>query len=335
MNVACLEDENLETYGDYEALVVGSRTWTSRALHGHCRRLAGALVHLGLAPGDRMVLLLPSGFELMVAFTAVLRAGGVAVVLYPNSQPSEIERIIAHCAAKGLIVTSARASSLTADTIPLPNRCERGRWESRIGCGIAHLRAPARIRPAAVPTRTPRRSRCSSANLYERNDRNSERDRLHTRGDRHALPIPQGDEPREQSCRQAVRPADGASARACARRKLLLLEARFEEHDHLSRHVRGTPVLVCYWSAPRHDDGACTVDVRSIAQRRRDRRLRSLFLADDRRWGSLRFAFARRAVRGKVQEAPGHQLRTDGGPGGNPGVVERQTRFCRTPASSR
>ena len=119
MNVACLEDENLQIYGDYDALVVGSRTWTSRALHDHCRRLAGALVQLGLAPGDRMVLLLPSGFELMVAFTAVLRAGGVPVVLYPNSQLSEIERVISHCAAKGLIVTSARVSSLTPDTIPL------------------------------------------------------------------------------------------------------------------------------------------------------------------------------------------------------------------------
>ncbi len=119
MNVACLEDKNLETYGDYDALVVGSRTWTSRALHDHCCRLAGALAQLGLAPGDRMVLLLPSGFELMVAFTAVLRAGGVPVVLYPNSQFSEIERVIAHCGAKGLIVTSARVSSLTAETIPL------------------------------------------------------------------------------------------------------------------------------------------------------------------------------------------------------------------------
>ena len=119
MNVACLEDENLETYGDYDALVVGSRTWTSRALHDHCRRLAGALAQLGLAPGDRMVLLLPSGFELMVAFTAILCAGGVPVVLYPNCPLSEIKRVIAHCGAKGLIVTSTRVSSLTADTIRL------------------------------------------------------------------------------------------------------------------------------------------------------------------------------------------------------------------------
>src|SRR5215469_8176815 len=103
MNVARLEDENLETYGDYDALVVGSRTWTSRALHDHCRRLAGALTQLELAPGDRMVLLLPSGFELVVAFTAVLRAGGVPVVLYPDSPSSEIERVIAHCNAKGLV----------------------------------------------------------------------------------------------------------------------------------------------------------------------------------------------------------------------------------------
>src|SRR3984957_8051448 len=115
MNVACLEDENLGIYGDYDALVVGGRTWTSRALHDHCRGLAGALAQLGLAPGDRIVLLLPSGFELMVAFTAILRAGGVPVVWYPNSPSSEIERVIAHCGAKGVIATFTRASSLSAD----------------------------------------------------------------------------------------------------------------------------------------------------------------------------------------------------------------------------
>ncbi len=119
MNIACLEDENLRTYGDYDALVVGDRTWTSRALHDSCCRLAGALVQLGLAPGDRMVLLLPSGFELMVAFTAVLRAGGVPVVLYPDSQVSEVDRVIAHCAAKGAFATSARLASLTTAAIPL------------------------------------------------------------------------------------------------------------------------------------------------------------------------------------------------------------------------
>ena len=119
MNVACWEDENLGIYGDYDALVVGSRTWTSRALHNDCRRLAGALAQLGLAPGDRIVLLLPSGFELMVAFTAILRAGGVPVVLYPDSPSSEIARVIAHCGAMGVIASVTRVSSLTADTIPL------------------------------------------------------------------------------------------------------------------------------------------------------------------------------------------------------------------------
>ena len=119
MNVACWEDQNLENYGDYNALVVGSRTWTSRALHDHCRRLAGALAQLGLAPGDRIVLLLPSGFELMVAFTAILRAGGVPVVLYPDAPRLEIERVIAHCGAKGVIASVTRVASLTADAIRL------------------------------------------------------------------------------------------------------------------------------------------------------------------------------------------------------------------------
>lgn len=119
MNVAGWEDQNLETYGDYDALVVGSRTWTSRALHDHCRRLAAALVRLGLAPGDRVVLLLPSGFELFVAFTAILRAGGVPVVLYPNASRSELKRVVAHCGAKGVVATFTGLSSLSADTIPL------------------------------------------------------------------------------------------------------------------------------------------------------------------------------------------------------------------------
>ncbi|HEY3731039.1 MAG TPA: beta-ketoacyl synthase N-terminal-like domain-containing protein [Steroidobacteraceae bacterium] len=119
MNVAGWEDQNLETYGDYDALVVGTRTWTSRALHDYCRRVAGALAQLGLTPGDRIVLLLPSGFELFVAFTAILRAGGVPVVLYPNASSSEIKRVIANCDAKGVIATLTGLSSLTAGTIAL------------------------------------------------------------------------------------------------------------------------------------------------------------------------------------------------------------------------
>ncbi|HEY1724557.1 MAG TPA: beta-ketoacyl synthase N-terminal-like domain-containing protein [Steroidobacteraceae bacterium] len=119
MNIAGWEDQNLETYGDYDALVVGTRTWTSRALHDHCRRFAGGLTQLRLTPGDRVVLLLPSGFELFVAFTATLRAGGVPVVLYPNASSSEIKRVIAHCGAKGVIATLTGLSSLTADTVPL------------------------------------------------------------------------------------------------------------------------------------------------------------------------------------------------------------------------
>ncbi|MGA8260801.1 MAG: beta-ketoacyl synthase N-terminal-like domain-containing protein [Arenicellales bacterium] len=121
MNIATWEDENLEAFGDYDALVFGDRMWTSRSLYDKSRRLAGALVELGLAPGDRVALLLPNGFELMLAFTATLRAGGVPVVLYRDSSLSDIERVFHHCGAKAVVAAASCVlpESATQGGIPL------------------------------------------------------------------------------------------------------------------------------------------------------------------------------------------------------------------------
>lgn len=121
MNIAIWEDENLEAFGDYAALVSAGRMWTSRVLHDKSLRLAGALVEIGLAPGDPVVLLLPNGFELMVAFNGTLRAGGVPVVIYPYSSPSDVERVLQHCAAKGAITadTGALSASVIRGGIPI------------------------------------------------------------------------------------------------------------------------------------------------------------------------------------------------------------------------
>ncbi len=118
MNVATWEDENLAIHGDYEALVLGGVTLSSRQLHDRASRLASALIERGIAPGDRVILFLPTGPELFVSFSAVLRAGAVAVVMHETAPATEIERVASHCAPAAIVaVEPAEAVSRAAAAI--------------------------------------------------------------------------------------------------------------------------------------------------------------------------------------------------------------------------
>ena len=103
MNIATLEDENLELFGDYKAFVCYGCSWSSQSLFDQTQRIAGALIELGLSAGDRVVLLLPNSVEFVVSFTAILRAGAVPVVMYDDATSADIDRVIKHCQAKAIV----------------------------------------------------------------------------------------------------------------------------------------------------------------------------------------------------------------------------------------
>lgn len=94
MNVALWADRHLAKYGDYEALLIGDRRWSSSQLHQRSCRVAGGLVERGLNPGDSVVLTLPHSDTLVVAFNAVLRAGGVAVIADRDTPPTLLEKLV-------------------------------------------------------------------------------------------------------------------------------------------------------------------------------------------------------------------------------------------------
>src|SRR2546423_8745869 len=52
-------------------------------LHRRARRAAAALASLGIRPGDRVAILLPTGVDFMDAFFGAVLAGAVPVPLYP------------------------------------------------------------------------------------------------------------------------------------------------------------------------------------------------------------------------------------------------------------
>jgi acyl-CoA synthetase (AMP-forming)/AMP-acid ligase II/acyl carrier protein len=82
---------------------------TFRQLDARARALAARLVALG-DPGDRALMLYPSGIDFVVAFFACLYAGIVGVPLYPPRNNKHLHRLVmvAHdCDARLVLTTSA------------------------------------------------------------------------------------------------------------------------------------------------------------------------------------------------------------------------------------
>ncbi|HVK84832.1 MAG TPA: alpha/beta fold hydrolase [Kofleriaceae bacterium] len=132
MNVAAWADSELDRNGDYEGLSFEGRAWSSRTLHEHAARFAQALRALGVTEGERVVVVLPNGPELVFAFPAILRAGAVAVLVHPGATAAEIERIVTHSEASVLVTSAALAPRAPAGGPRL--RIAAGRrlagWES-------------------------------------------------------------------------------------------------------------------------------------------------------------------------------------------------------------
>ena len=82
-------------------------------------RAAGALLALGVRPGDRVALVLPNSATHVVAFYAVLRIGGVVVEHNPTYTTDELRHQLADCGATVAVVwekTVARVLEAQPDT---------------------------------------------------------------------------------------------------------------------------------------------------------------------------------------------------------------------------
>ncbi len=101
-------------------------------LRAEAGRVAAGLVDLGVAPGDAVAIMLPTGREFFRVFFGILLAGAVPVPIYPPARISDIEEhlrrqsgILGNCLAK-LLVTASEARRLAAllrDQVPTLRRC--------------------------------------------------------------------------------------------------------------------------------------------------------------------------------------------------------------------
>src|SRR5262245_13888208 len=93
-------------------MVDGAHVWTSARAHDAAARIGSALIDRGVAPGERVVLWMPTSRFLVAAFTGTLRAGAVAVVIGANLPAAELARIVADCAAAAVITPADLAPSV-------------------------------------------------------------------------------------------------------------------------------------------------------------------------------------------------------------------------------
>ncbi|RME76554.1 MAG: AMP-dependent synthetase [Chloroflexi bacterium] len=94
------------------ALVAEAGRFTYADIESMSNRLAHALLAHGLNRGDRVVIHYPNSLETVVAIFAVLKAGGVFVVVNPATRPEKLAYIANNCQTAAVLVSGRKPGLL-------------------------------------------------------------------------------------------------------------------------------------------------------------------------------------------------------------------------------
>lgn len=106
---------------DSSAIVEGAETLIYGGFRARVAALAQRLRALGLAPGDRVAILLPKSIHECVAIFAVSAAGGVFVPIHPSLRPRQVHHIAADSGARVLLTDPVHAAGLEGALDDLPD----------------------------------------------------------------------------------------------------------------------------------------------------------------------------------------------------------------------
>ena len=104
LNVASLLTDPAQRAPERPVVSLGADTSTYGALEDRSDRLAAYLAAHGMAPGDRVGVMLPNVIEFAIAYFGVLRAGGVVVPMNPLLKAREVAFYLGDSGAGTLIV---------------------------------------------------------------------------------------------------------------------------------------------------------------------------------------------------------------------------------------
>jgi long-chain acyl-CoA synthetase len=105
MNLALLAEQNIERFGEYEALFFEGRWYTNVQQLADAKRSANVLSSLGVGPGDRVAVMLPNCPEVFQVTGGTTTLGGIVVPVVFLLAPGEIGHVLAD-SEPAVLVTS-------------------------------------------------------------------------------------------------------------------------------------------------------------------------------------------------------------------------------------
>src|SRR5512139_3540127 len=88
---------------DKVALVCDGRRLTYREIDAAADRLAHGIADLGARRGDRVAVFLDNSVEAVVSIFAILKAGGVFLMVNPTTKAEKVAYILNDCRARAIV----------------------------------------------------------------------------------------------------------------------------------------------------------------------------------------------------------------------------------------
>ncbi|WP_417392085.1 class I adenylate-forming enzyme family protein [Gimesia sp.] len=114
-------ENSAREYPDKVALIVDQQRYTYQELELQSNRLAQALLQRGLQRGDRVAIHLENSLEAAVAVFAVLKAGGVFVMVNPTTKIDKLSYVLNNCRATALIIPDKKQNLILEHAALLPH----------------------------------------------------------------------------------------------------------------------------------------------------------------------------------------------------------------------
>jgi long-chain acyl-CoA synthetase len=113
-NLARRAEGQLERLGDFDSLFFEGTWWSTGTLADRASRLATGLIAEGVAPGDRVVVLMANCPEVTMTYTALWRAGAVITPVIFLVSEKELRSVVVDSGAVAVVTTPEFLPKVTA-----------------------------------------------------------------------------------------------------------------------------------------------------------------------------------------------------------------------------
>ncbi|MDH5781568.1 MAG: AMP-binding protein [Dehalococcoidia bacterium] len=117
MNIKQMLEKTASEVPQKQAIILGSQRITYRELEEASNRVANALIGLGLERGDHVAILISHSPEWVINYFAVIKAGGVAVLLSSMLKAPELDSLLRDSDAK-ILLTEKKSSQMLSAVLP-------------------------------------------------------------------------------------------------------------------------------------------------------------------------------------------------------------------------